>query len=58
MGKEGTQEGTYIGMMVYNLKTISKALGGKTSFGSDPKVLKGEERKINEDATKTSKDKL
>ncbi|MGH1376840.1 MAG: metal ABC transporter solute-binding protein, Zn/Mn family [Alphaproteobacteria bacterium] len=58
MGKEGTQEGTYIGMMVYNLKTISKALGGKTSLGSDPKILKGEERKINEDATKTSKDKL
>lgn len=40
MGEKGTAESTYIGMMVYNLKTISKALGGQTSFGTyEQKVI-------------------
>ncbi len=28
MGKEGTYEGTYIGMMEHNVRTLTKALGG------------------------------
>lgn len=31
MGPEGTYEGTYIGMMEHNLKTVTKALGGTPS---------------------------
>lgn len=29
MGKEGTLEGTYIGMVMHNVDTVTKALGGK-----------------------------
>lgn len=37
MGKEGSYEGTYIGMMDHNLRTITKALGGTaTAFISNP----------------------
>jgi hypothetical protein len=28
MGKEGTPEGTYVGMVIHNVNTIAKALGG------------------------------
>jgi len=29
MGKEGTMDGTYVGMVVHNVDTVAKALGGK-----------------------------
>ncbi|MEK6702310.1 MAG: zinc ABC transporter substrate-binding protein [Planctomycetota bacterium] len=29
MGKEGTMDGTYVGMVVHNVETVAKALGGK-----------------------------
>lgn len=35
MGAPGTDEGTYIGMMMHNIKTIAEALGGSVYHNSD-----------------------
>jgi manganese/zinc/iron transport system substrate-binding protein len=31
MGKEGTYEGTYLGMLDHNITTVARALGGQVS---------------------------
>lgn len=36
MGKAGTYEGTYVGMIDHNLQTVTKALGGKIEKPFDP----------------------
>ncbi|MEZ4754163.1 MAG: hypothetical protein R3A13_07630 [Bdellovibrionota bacterium] len=41
MGKAGTYEGTYIGMIDHNLTTIAKALGGTVPKGGMSGELNG-----------------
>ncbi len=38
MGADGTPEGTYVGMMRYNFRTIAEALGGKAAAGTAAKA--------------------
>jgi manganese/zinc/iron transport system substrate-binding protein len=38
MGKPGTAEGTYVGMVVHNVETVTKALGGKIPAGKSGRL--------------------
>lgn len=42
MGKPGTYEGTYIGMIDHNVTTIARALGGEAPAGGFDSKLRGE----------------